>query len=160
MLHGATCVPPPPAPLISSLVPSARARARASTSSTSSSLKSPPPSRATYHTATITARYTRYTPRTTPESHRGHSSCIAGNAEPCARARTRAYTHAHVCMHIDDFIHTRTHEIQTRGRAYTLTYSYARTLVRSYRAMHTCIRVRTQEHNGLALPSASGQRYR
>lgn len=69
---------------------------------------------------------------TTPESHRGHSSCIAGNADMRARAHTRTsstytistprvYMYAKLRLSRSWHTHLRTH-----------------TLVHSYRAMHTC----------------------
>lgn len=148
--------PPPPAPLISSLVPSARARARVNllyivVVEITTTIQSYLPYR--YHHGTV---------------HTVHSAYYSGIASrplqlhcgQCRTVRARIHARTHMCACTQTISYTRTYEIQTRGHAYTLTYSYARTLVRSYRAMHTCIRVRTQEHNGLALPSASGQRYR
>lgn len=110
----------------------ARARARHD-SSTSSSLKSPPPStRATYHTATITARYTRYTPVLL--RNRIAATPVALRATPI-RARAHTYTGASTYMISTPCVHIRAKlRLSRSGHTHLRTH----TLVHSYRAMHTC----------------------
>jgi len=127
--------PPPPSPFISSLVPYARARARVNllynvVVEITTTIQDYLPYR--YHHGTV---------------HTVHSAYYSGIASRplqlhCGQRRF-ARTHTHMCMHIDDFMHTRTHEIQIR--AYTSTYSYAPgTLVPSDAYVHTRAYTRAQ----------------
>lgn len=56
------------------------------------------------------------------------------------RARAYVYAHIHVCMHIDDFIHSHTRNPDSRTRIYTyvLIRRYARTerCIRAYACVH------------------------
>lgn len=115
------------------------ARARPSTSSISSSLKSPPPSRTTYlpyryHHGTVHTVHTVHS-GTIPESHRGHSSCIADNADPHAHIHTRVYTRVHT--HVPD-IHAkfRLADARTHLRTHTPVYTRTERCIRAYACVH------------------------
>lgn len=124
--------PPPPAPLISSLVPSARARARVNllyivVVEITTTIQSYLPYR--YHHGTV---------------HTVHSAYYSGIASRplqlhCGQCRTvRARIHARTCARAHRRFHTRVH---TKSRlADTHTHLRTRTLVRWYARTERCIR--------------------
>lgn len=74
---------------------------------------------------------------TIPESHRGHSSCIADNVDPPACTHIHARTYMCTYAHVPD-VHTKSRAADARTRLRTHTPVYTRTerCIRAYACVH------------------------